>query len=94
MKFDCGNDEETNPSVSCYDNDPELPIFSIVTSGYPASELAHILLAKDIDLKRVCHIQPLGVTRNATFVVDIDDVSFRDINSLHAESHKSGFMNN
>ena len=27
----------------------------------------------------MCHIQPLSVTRNATFVDDVDDVSFRDI---------------
>ena len=27
----------------------------------------------------MCHIQPLSVTRNTTFVDDVDDVSFRDI---------------
>ena len=78
LKFDCDDDEETDTNFY-YDNDPELPIFSTVTCGYPASELAHILLAKDINMKRVCHIQPPSVTTNATFVVDVDDVSFCDL---------------
>lgn len=34
---------------------------------------------KNLDLKRVCHVQPLGVTRNATFIIDVDDVLFSDI---------------
>ena len=38
-------------TIVCYENDPELPMFSTITSGYQASELAHILLAKDMDLK-------------------------------------------
>ena len=66
-------------TIVCHKNDPEMSMFSTITSGYQASELAHILLAKDMDLKRVCHIQPLGVTRNATFVVDLDDVLFSDL---------------
>ena len=77
LKFEYHEQEEE--TISCYDNDPELPIFLTVASGYPASELAHILLAKDIDQKEVCHIQLLGVTRSATFLVDLDDVSFRDL---------------
>ena len=44
-----------------------------------ASELANILMAKNIDLQRICHIQPLGVTKTATFVVDLDDVLFSDL---------------
>ena len=32
---------------------------------------------KDIDDK-VCNIQPLGVVKNATFIVDIDQVPFSD----------------
>ena len=48
-------------------------------SGYQASELANILMAKNIDLQRICHIQPLGVTKTATFIVDLDDVLFSDL---------------
>ena len=27
----------------------------------------------------MCHVQPLGVTKNATFIVDVDDVAFSDL---------------
>ena len=36
-------------------------------------------MAKVTNLKRVCHIQPLGVTKTATFVIDLDDVLFSDL---------------
>ena len=83
MKFSNSSDEEAQESssdhVDNYDDDPELPLFSSVSSGYPASELARILMNQNIDPKRVCHVQPLGVTKNATFIVDIDDVLFTDL---------------
>ena len=66
-------------SIVYYENDPELPLYSTVSSGYQASELANILMAKNIDLQRICHIQPLGVTKTATFIVDLDDVLFSDL---------------
>ena len=66
-------------NVACYENDLELPLYSRVKSGYTASKLANILMAKNIDLKRICHIQPLGVTKTATFIVDLDDVLFNDL---------------
>ena len=66
-------------SVPNYENDPELPCYSTVSSGYQASELANILMAKNIDLQRICHIQPLGVTKTATFIVHLDDVLFTDL---------------
>ena len=43
-------------NVACYENDPELPLYSRVNSDYTASKLANILMAKNIDLKRICHI--------------------------------------
>ena len=66
LKFSNSSDEEAQESSSDhvynYYNDPELPLFSSVSSGYPASELARILMNQNIDPKRVCHVQPLGVT--------------------------------
>ena len=57
--------------------------------GYSATELyiyiyiyiyiARILMNKDIDTNKVCHIQTLGVTKNCTFIVDIDDVLFSNL---------------
>jgi len=81
LKFSCSSDEadEEEGAVPCYENDPELPMYSSISSGYQAAELAHTLLAKDINPKRVCRIQPLGVTKNATFLVDLDDVLFSDL---------------
>ena len=81
MKFDDSDYEEdtAEDKVENYDNDPELPLFSTVDSGYSASVLARILMNTNIDTKRVCHIQPLGVTKNASFIVDIDDVLFSDL---------------
>ena len=34
---------------------------------------------KDIDTNKVCHIQTLGITKNGTFIVDIDDVLFSNL---------------
>ena len=36
-------------------------------------------MGKNIDLQRICHIQPLGVTKTAMFIVDLDDVLFSDL---------------
>lgn len=36
-------------------------------------------MSKNIDLRRVCHIQPLGVTKTAMFIVDLDDVAYSDL---------------
>ena len=71
--------ESCGDNIEHYDNDLHLPVFSTVTSGYSASELARVLMNKDIDGNKVCHIQPLGVIKNATFIVDIDDVLFSDL---------------
>ena len=83
MKFDESDDEDMHEScgdnMENYDNDPQLPIFSTVSHGYFATELARVLMNKDINTDKVCHVQPLGVTKNATFIVDIDDVMFSDL---------------
>ena len=74
MKF-----EEEKDNVVYYEDDHNPPLFSSVSSGYPASELANMLMSKNINLQRVSHIQPLGVTNTATFVVDLDDVAYSDL---------------
>lgn len=55
-------------------NDPELPLYTTVSSAYLVSELASILMAENINLQPVYCIQLLGVTKAATFMVDLDDV--------------------
>ena len=69
LKFCDSYDEDMHEScgdnVENYDNDPQLLLFSTVTCGYSASEFARVLMNKDIDTNKVCHIQPLGVVKNA-----------------------------
>ncbi len=54
-------------------------MYSRPSCGYPVGELVNILLKLEIDERRVCTVQPLGVTENAAFVVDIDCVNFHDL---------------
>ena len=39
----------------------------------------NILLKSDLNFHKVCAVQPLSVTENACFVVDIDSVDFQDL---------------
>jgi len=45
----------------------------------------NVLLKSDIDQQRVCTVQPLGVTENTSFVVDIDTVHFDDLKQMTLE---------
>ena len=57
--------------------------------GYPVHLLIKTLLSKDMDMARVCKIQPLGVSRNAVFLVDVDAVAFGDLKADDLGSWKS-----
>lgn len=57
-------------------DDPTLPIYSTCSSSYSASDLCNILLSDGLN---VCRLQPLGVTDNASFVIDLDFVQFEDL---------------
>ena len=37
-----------------------------------------ILMPSDVDESAVCSVRPIGVSANATFIVDIDKVHFND----------------
>ena len=41
----------------------------------------NILLKSDLDIRKICDVQPLGVTENSCFVVDIDSVDFQHLNA-------------
>jgi len=60
------------------DGDPELPLISWFEAGYPVHSLIQSLLSSDIDERCVCKVQPLGVMRNAVFMIDLDEVHFND----------------
>ena len=57
-------------------DDTALPIYSTRSSSYSASDLCDILLSDNLN---ACRLQPLGVTENASFVVDLDYVQFEDL---------------
>ena len=82
IKFEALSDSESDGSegvsvLQHYGGDTELPVYSTTPFGYHAEKLAKILLSPNHN--KICHIQPLGVTRSASFVVDIDDVEFADL---------------
>lgn len=47
--------------------------------SYPVHSLIQNLLASDVQENRVCKVQPLGVTKNAVFQIDLDCVAFEDL---------------
>ena len=62
-----------------YQDDCSLPIFASLQYGYPQDRIIDILLVSSVPLEQICKVQPLGVSQNAVFVVDIDVVEFRDL---------------
>ena len=72
-----------------YENDPQLPIYDTPTCGCPVNDVIDILLNIDIQTENVCTVQPLGVTQNCLFIVDIDSVEFDDIRSDDLGSWKA-----
>lgn len=71
--------DEDKPVLELYDNDPELPLLARMDHGYPVHSLIQNLLASDVQENRVCKVQPLGVTKNAVFQIDLDCVAFEDL---------------
>jgi hypothetical protein len=47
--------------------------------GYPVHLLIQALLSSEVNDDRICKVQPLGVSRNATFQIDLDRVPFEDL---------------
>ena len=68
-------DTSDDAVVQHYGGDTQLPVFSTTTCGYNAKQVAQCLFNPVLD--KVC--QPMGVTKSARFIVDIDDVEFADL---------------
>lgn len=75
---DSEHEEQQSSTMTFYNDDPELPVFSNVITGYPAEQVVRILMDPELDQDKVCHVQPMGVTKNASFIIDVDDVHFAD----------------
>ena len=83
------SDNDEPPVISHFNNDPELPVYSQRSAGYSLSELVEILMREKCPDDKVCHIQPLGVNCNCTFIIDFDSVSFEDLRADDTGSWKS-----
>ena len=72
-----------------YRNDPTLPIYSTCSSSYSASDLCDILLSDDLNVYK---LQPLGVTKNAAFVIDLEfeDLKADDLGVWKSTGVKQG----
>ena len=68
IKFDAGH----SSSTEFFRNDLEMPISSRATAGYPVGGLVNSLLKSDLGGTKVCTVEPLGVSENATFIVDVE----------------------
>lgn len=81
---DSQHDTDFESSVSSspllyFKGDPELPVYSQGPSSYSLPQLIDILMSGSLSVEKVCKIQPLGVTQNCTFVIDLDSVSVDDL---------------
>ena len=82
-------DECEEPSLSFFNDDPELPVFSQTCVGYSLSDIVDILMRESIPEDKVCKVQPLGVSRNCSFIIDLDSVSIEDLKADDLGSWKS-----
>ena len=93
LKFELnlGDSDESSStdSVQFYDDDPQLPLFSQLESGYPVHSLIQTLLTDKVDVSHVCKVQPLGVMKNSAFMIDLDEVHFEDLKADDLGSWKA-----
>ena len=67
------------PKITYYQDDHNLPIYASLDYGYPIHKIIDVLLMSSMPLERICTVQPLGVSQNAVFLVDIDVINFGDL---------------
>ena len=72
-----------------YSDDPELPVYSQVTTPYKCHQFIDILMSENTDKKQVCRCQPLAVDTNVSFIIDLDCVCFADLKADDMGSWKS-----
>ena len=72
-----------------FNEDPELPVYSQTPSGYSLPHLVDILMSGSVSQEVVCKVQPLGVSKNRTFLIDLDSVSIDDLRADDLGSWKS-----
>ena len=60
-------------TLTYYQDDHDLPIFTSLDYGYPLDRIIDVLLKSSVPLEHVCKVLPLGASQNAVFLVDIDN---------------------
>ena len=79
IKFEDVAFGSSSSPIEYYCGDRQLPIYSRATSGYPFDQLVKMLMPSNVDDLTVCSVRPVGVSANATFIVEIDKVHFSDL---------------
>ena len=54
-------------------------MFKRLSNGLTSLELVQIIVGKRFDQKSLCKVKPEGVAHNATFIVDLNHVSLKDL---------------
>ena len=70
------DDDDDDDEQMYFRDNTSLPIYSTRSTSYSASDLCDILLSDDLN---ACRLQPLGVTDNFSFIIDLDYVQFEDL---------------
>ena len=56
-------------------------------TSFLTKEVAKVLMSPDVNT--VCHVEPMGMTKNATFLIDVDDIAFTDLKADDLGTWKS-----
>ena len=62
-------------------------MFSDNLTSFLVEEVAEVLMSPNVNT--VCHVQPIGVTKNATFIIDVDDVAISDLKADYLGTWKA-----
>ena len=83
LKFEDDSLPDQAPSATpvqeYYCDDPQLPIYSRITSGYAVGPLINLPMASEVNHSQICSVRQHGVYENATFVINLDEVCFSDL---------------
>jgi len=76
FEYDSSDSDRSSPSTfevtsqpEFLDGDPEIPLISRSEAVYPVNSLIQSLLSSDIDKRRMCKVQLLGVMWNGVFMI-------------------------
>ena len=79
-------EESDEDNVVSWNDDPMLPVYSMGRrSGITAEEAVGILLDTDIDTCRVAKAVPSSISRNVSFVVNVEAPHVRNVKCLLAD---------